>query len=278
MTLPLLALGVAGLAALAWAFEFRHREESLPTLGNRRHIAPFVLVLLATLFAVPVVLGPLVSVAEWPRSTQVAWTAVDALDRTTGGITIGGPEHAAAIGWPNGAFWPEVRVEPAGDGLRLRTRGGDALVRVDGRYVNGESITLGGGGKQLGKFSIELARRGWLRRRKLLIGRTPMAEPLIVLNPPPVHATRARSLDSLMVSRLNDLRRSGKSDLATIHALEQWAGSLRVLMPDEDELRLIGEREPARETTVAQSPAEVEILWPRRRLVMRLINDGGAAR
>jgi hypothetical protein len=278
MTLPLLALGVAGLAALAWAFEFRHREESLPSLGNRRHIAPFVVVLLATLFAVPIVLGPLVSVAEWPRSTQVAWTAVEAMDRTTGGITIGGPEHSAAIGWPNGAFWPEVRVEAAGDGLRLRTRGGDALVRVDGAYVNGESVTLGGGGKQLGKFSIELARRGWLRRRKLLIGRTPMAEPLIVLNPPPVHATRARSLDSLMVSRLNDLRRSGKSDLATIHALEQWAGSLRVLMPDEDELRLIGEREPARETTVAQSPAEVEILWPRRRLVMRLINDGGAAR
>ncbi|HYK06084.1 MAG TPA: hypothetical protein VE974_30355 [Thermoanaerobaculia bacterium] len=278
MTLPLLALGVAGLAAVAWALEFRHREESLPALGNRRHIAPFVFILLATLFAVPVVLGPLVSVAEWPRSTQVAWTAVEALDRTTGGITVGGPEHAAAIGWPNGAFWPEVRVEPDGEGLRLRTRGGNALVRVDGAYVNGDSVTLGGGGKQLGKFSIELARRGWLRRRKLLVGRTPMAEPLIVLNPPPVHATRARSLDSLMVSRLNDLRRSGTSDLATIHALEQWASSLRVLMPDEDELRLIGDREPARELSVAKPASEVEILWPRRRLVMRLMNEGGAAR
>jgi hypothetical protein len=278
MTLPLLALGVAGWAALAWALEFRHREESLPALGNRRQVVPFAVIVLAALAALPVVLGPLLSVADWPRSTQVAWTAAQALDRTSGALVIGGPESSAAIGWPNGMFWPEVRVAPAGEGLQLRTRGGSALVRVDGKYVNGDGIALGDGGKQLGKFSIELKRRGWLRRRKLLIGRTPLAEPLIVLDPPPVHATRARALDSLLVSRLNDLRRSGEVELTTIHALEQWAGSLRVLMPDEDELRVIGDREPARETTVDKAPAEVEILWPRRRLVMRVTNDGGAAR
>ena len=278
MTLPLLALGLVAGGVAAWMLEFRHEEESLPALGNRRHVAPFVVILLATLFAIPVILGPLVSVAEWPRSTQIAWTAAEALDRDNGALTIGGPEHSATIGWPNGMFWPEVRVEPSAGGLRLRTRGGDALVRVDKQYANGDRIALGDGGKQLGKFSIELARRGWLRRRKLLIGRTPMAEPLLELHPPPVHATRARSLDTLIASRLNDLRRSGERDLATIHALEQWAGSLRVLRPDDNELRVIGDREPARETTIAQSPAQVEILWPRRRLVMRIENDGGVAR
>jgi hypothetical protein len=278
MTLPLLALGVAGWAALAWALEFRHREESLPALGNRRQVVPFVAIVLAALLALPLVLGPLVSVADWPASTQVAWTAAEAIDRTSGAMVIGGPESSATIGWPNGAFWPEVRVAPAGEGLQIGTRGGSALVRVDGKYVNGDGIALGDGGKQLGKFSIELKRRGWLWRRKILIGRTPMAEPLIVLTPPPPHATRARALDALLVSRLNDLRRSGEVELATINALEQWAGSLRVLMPDEDELRVIGDREPAREMTVAKAPAQVEILWPRRRLVMRVMNDGGAAR
>ena len=278
MTLPLLFLGVVACAAVAWMAEFRHREESLPSLGNRRHIGPFLIILLVTLFAVPVVLGPLVSVAQWPRSTQVAWTAAEAADRSTGVLTIGGPEHAAVIGWPNGRFWPEVQVEPAGDGLRLRTRGGAALVRVGGAYVNGEAVPLGEGGKQIGRFSIELARRGWLFRRKLLIARTPLAEPLIVIDPPPAHPTRARTLDSLLVSRLNDLRRSGKTDLTTVHALEQWAGSLRVLMPENDELRVIADREPWRETAIVTPRAEVEILWPRRRLAMRVMNAGGVAR
>ena len=278
MTLPLLVFVVGACAAAAWALEFRHREESLPSLGNRRHVAPFVIVLLATLFAMPAVLGPLVSVAEWPRATQVAWTGAEAADRATGTLTVGGPEHSAVIGWPNGTFWPELQVIPAGERLRLRTRGGTALVRVDGEYVNGEGIQLGDGGKQLGKFSIELARRGWLFRRKLIIGRTTQGEPLIVVDPPPAHPTRARPLDTLLVSRLNDLRRSGKIELTTVHALEQWAGSIRVLMPEKNELRLITDHEPLRELSVEKPSARVEILWPRRRLVMRLTNDGGAAR
>lgn len=278
MTLPLLVVGVVACAVAAWALEFRHGEETLPALGNRRHVAPFVVVLLATLFALPVILWPLLRVAEWPRATQVAWTAAEAVDRASGAIEVGGPEHSAVIGWPNGAFWPEVNVAKEGNDLRLRTRGGTALIRIDGVYANGDVVTLGGGGKQVGKFSIELARRGWLRRRKVIISRTAVGEPLIELTAPPAHATRARSLDSLLVSRLNDLRRAGRIDLATVHALEQWAASIRVLMPSKDELRLVVDNEAWRETAIARSPAQVEILWPRRRLVMRLMNDGGATR
>ena len=278
MTLPLLVLAVVACAAVAWTLEFRHREESLPALGNRRLVTPFVVVVLAALVAVPIVLGPLISVAEWPRATQVAWTGAQAADRESGALTIGGPEHSAVIGWPNGSFWPEVQVIPSGEGMRLRTRGGTALVRVGDEYVNGEGVKLGDGGKQLGKFSIEYARRGWLFRRKLLIGRTTQGEPLIVVDPPRAHPTRARPLDALLVSRLNDLRRSGKIELPTVHALEQWAGSFRVLMPDDGELRLIHDHEPMRELAIPQSAAQVEILWPRRRLVLRATNDGGAAR
>ena len=104
-----------------------------------------------------------------------------------------------------------------------------------------------------------------------------MAEPLIEIDPPPVHATRARSLDSPPAARLNDLRRGGRTDLATVRALEEWAGSIRVLMPKKDELRLIGDGESWRVTDIAQSPASVEILWPRRRLLMELLDDDGAA-
>ncbi len=282
MTIPMLALCLVGYVCIAWVLELRHREEALPSLGNRRHIAPFVVILVATLAAVPFTLWPLVSVAEWPRSTQIAWTAAESADPESGTIAIGGAEHSAVIGWPNGSFRPEVRVERAGGGgFRLRTRGGTALVRVDGAYANGDVVTLGGGAKQAGKFSLELRRKGFLRRRKLIISRTPVAEPMVIMNPPEVHATRARSLDSLLQSRLNDLRREGKLDLANVRALEEWAASIRVLRPHKNEVRLLTDDESWRELPVTLrdgKPAVVEVLWPRRRLVMRLRDEGGRPR
>lgn len=278
MTLPLLAFAVAGSLCVAWMLEFRHKEEVLPTLRQGRHVPPFLTILAATLLTIPIAISPLVSLAEWPRSTQVAWTAAEASDRASGIVAIGGPEHSAILGWPNGNFWPEMRVQPAaGGGFRVRTRGGEALVRVDGEYANGEVVTLGGGAKQIGKFSVALVRRGFFRRQKLVISRTPVAEPLVIIDPPPRHGTRIRVLDSLLIPRLNDLRRGGKIDLPNVHALEQWAGSIRILRPERGELRLITEGESWREV-VAKPSASIEILWPRRRLSMRLVENGGATR
>jgi hypothetical protein len=278
MTLPLLAFVVATTLLLAWFFEFRHREESLPSLRHMRHIAPVVTILLATLFAIAIVILPLASLAEWPRSTQIAWIAAEAADRSSGMVVVGGAQHSAILGWPNGNFWPEVHIEPASKGkLRLRTRGGEALVRVNGAYANGDAITLGNGAKQIGKYSVELARAGWLRRRKLRISRTPVAEPLVVIDPPPVHATRVRVLESLLTPRLNDLRREGKIDLPNIHALEEWAESIRILMPAGDELRLVVDGEPWRDLAIAPS-STIEILWPRRILGMRVTENNGATR
>jgi hypothetical protein len=276
MTLPLLATVVFLSLLAAWLVEFRHREELLPSLQHSRHIPPVAVILLATLLGIAIVIVPLASLAEWPRSTQVAWIGAQTADRATGIVAIGGAEHSAILGWPNGNFLPEVQIAPGADGnLQLRTRGGEALIRAGREYANGEKIELGKGAKQIGKFAVELARNGWLRRRKLKISRTPVAEPLVVLDPPPVHATRVRVLDSLIAPRLNDLRREGKIDLANIHALEEWAGSIRILMPDDDELRLVVDGEGWRELAIGPS-SKVEILWPRRRLGMHVSADGGA--
>ena len=277
MTLPLLAFAVFACLLLAWVLEFRHREEILPSLRHSRHVPPFLLLLLATLVAAVIAILPLASLAEWPRSTQVAWIAAEAPDRTSA-IAIGGAEHSAILGWPNGNFLPEVHLEPASEGkLRIRSRGGTALVRVNGQYANGDVVKLGGGAKQIGKFYIEFARTGFFRRKKLKISRTPVAEPLVVLAPPPVHGTRVRVLDSLLVPRLNDLRREGKIDLANIHALEEWAGSIRILMADDDELRLVMDDEGWR-SFIIPSSSKVEILWPRRRLGMHVSETSGVPR
>ena len=42
MALPLLASAVLIALLVAWTLEFRHREEVLPALSNRRMVAPFV--------------------------------------------------------------------------------------------------------------------------------------------------------------------------------------------------------------------------------------------
>ncbi|HEX6098613.1 MAG TPA: hypothetical protein VF432_20015 [Thermoanaerobaculia bacterium] len=278
MTIPLLALAVLGFLLVAWWFEFRHKEESLPTLRQGRHVPPFVMVLVATLVAIPIVIAPLASLTEWPRSTQVAWTGAEAADRTTGIVAIGGPEHSAILGWPNGNFWPEVSVEPGAAGnLKLRTRGGTALVRIGENYANGEVLELGEGPKQVGKFSVEFKRKGLFLRPKLIIARTRVAEPLVVMTPPPVHGTRLRVLDALLVPRLNDLRRNGEIDLKNVQALEEWARSIRVLRAEGGELRLVTDGEDWRELDIP-STANVEILWPRRRLSMRVAENGGAPR
>lgn len=278
MTIPLLAFAVLGFLVVAWAMEFRHKEEILPTLRQGRHVLPVALVLIATLLAIPIVTAPLASLAEWPRSTQVAWTGAEAADRDAGMLAIGGPEHSAILGWPNGNFWPEVRIARSAEGkMRLRTRGGTAIVRAGDRYANGELVELGEGAKQIGRFTVEYKRKGFLLRPKLIIARTAAGEPLATMNPPPAHGTRLRVLDSLLVPRLNDLRREGRIDLATVQALEEWARTIRILHFEKGKLRLVTDGETWHELDVADG-ATIEILWPRRRLGMRLAENGGAPR
>ena len=277
MTLPLLAFAVFGSLLLAWWVEFRHKEEILPTLRQGKHVPPVLMVLAATLIAIPIVIAPLASLAEWPRSTQVAWTGAEAVDRATGTVTLGGPEHSAILGWPNGSFWPEVSVQAEGGKLRLLTRGGNAIVRAGEQYANGQLLELGEGAKQIGRFSVQFKRQGWLFRPKLIIARTSVAEPLVVMEPPPPHGTRVRVLDSLLVPRLNDLRRGGKIDLATVQALEEWAAAIRILRPEKGELRLVADGEAWREIVIDDA-STIEVLWPRRRLGMRVAENGGAPR
>ena len=98
MVLPLLAATAFATLLLAWLFELRHRDETLPALSNRSLVLPVAITLAMTLTAVPIALWPLASLTEWPRSTQVAWTAVDAADSASGALDIGGAEHSAILG------------------------------------------------------------------------------------------------------------------------------------------------------------------------------------
>jgi hypothetical protein len=283
MVLPLLAATVLVTLFLAWLLELRYRDETLPALSNRALAVPFVIVIAAALLAIPIALWPLASLTEWPRSTQVAWTAVDAADPATGALDIGGAEHSAVLGWPNGDFWPEVRLAREPRGVRLSTLGGGALIRVGGVYLNGTVLRRGGGGMQIGNqpgrsFSIELARSCWLcRTDELRIARTRVSAPLAVLRAPPVQASRAHVLGTLLAPSLNDLRRGGTADPAMVEALEEWAGTVRVLRASDDELRIVQDGE-AWHVSVLTVPSTIEIVWPRRKLIARIQNAEGTLR
>jgi hypothetical protein len=62
-----------------------------------------------------------------------------------------------------------------------------------------------------------------------------------------------------------------------VQALEEWAGTIRVLRPTEGELRVVQDGERLRVFTVSL-PSTVEILWPRRKLVARLADVDGTLR
>jgi hypothetical protein len=101
------------------------------------------------------------------------------------------------------------------------------------------------------------------------------------MNPPPKHGTRLRVLDSLLIPRLNDLRRGGKIDLKTVQQLEEWAATIRVLRPEGDELRVVMDGEAWHELeipSISKAPSRMEILWPRRRLGVRVTDHDGAPR
>src|SRR5206468_1885990 len=61
MLLPLLASTVLFAFLLTWMVELRHRETTLPALSNRALAAPFAMMLVATLAAIPIALWPLAS-------------------------------------------------------------------------------------------------------------------------------------------------------------------------------------------------------------------------
>src|SRR5437764_6108518 len=282
MVLPLLVAVVLVTFFLTWLLELRHRDETLPALSNRPLVTPFALVMATTLAAIPIALWPLASLTDWPQSTQVAWTAVEAADRASGFMVIGGAEHSAMLGWPNGSFWPEVRLVRDPRGVRLYTQGGGGLIRVGDTHLNGDVVKCDGGPKQIGtergkSFSIELARCCWYCKTELRIARTAVAAPLVVMHAPPEHASRLRTLDALLAPSLNDLRRSGAADAAMVQGLEEWASTVRVLRPTNGELRIVQDGDGWRATTLAL-PSPIEIIWPRRKLLAQVSDAEGAIR
>ena len=117
MTLALFGAVVAAGFLLSWLLEFSRKEESLPSLGNRRHVAPVVCAILLTLVAIPIALWPLMSVAEWPRATQIAWTAVESVDRNSGAILLGGRSIPPSSAGRTGASGRSCRSSGRGRGV-----------------------------------------------------------------------------------------------------------------------------------------------------------------
>ncbi|HKR63636.1 MAG TPA: hypothetical protein VJZ00_07890, partial [Thermoanaerobaculia bacterium] len=97
---------------------------------------------------------------DWPDTTQVAWTGVEARNTT---MTLGGSEQTAVTAWPNGSFAPQLRIEPDADGKRatlLVSNGGAfaILPRIDS-IVSGVGLAEGET-KTIGGYRFELAKRG----------------------------------------------------------------------------------------------------------------------
>jgi cell division protein FtsW (lipid II flippase) len=105
------------------------------------------------------VLGP----DDWPDTTQVAWTGIEAkADAATPSLTIGGSEQTAVTAWPNGSFSPQVTITPNADGTRatlsIAKGGAFAILPSIESLLNGRELSEGQT-KLIDGYRFELAER-----------------------------------------------------------------------------------------------------------------------
>jgi len=253
------------------------RGRSTPWIAARRQYF-FLLMALAAIPAITAVLSAVNPLTNWPASSQIAWTGVEAANPAAP-VAIGGRRDQALVAWPNGSFEPQVAVHRDRDAFRLVTRGGGAFVRVEnGEYVNGV-VVQPGHDVALGDFVLAAGRYSRLHSLHAVIVQDRAGGTLATVRLPSRNSDRVYRLSVRLAPDVRRLRANGTAldrDLAL--ALEDWAADKLMLVTREGEIRVLGREESP--SFAIRPPCNLVVQWPpirRQRLQVLFASDGRLA-
>jgi len=237
-----------------------------------REYVPQICAAVAGVWALAALAFLTIGPAEWPDTTQVAWTGIEQkLGRGTASMTIGGSEQTAVTAWPNGSFAPLLRVEPQADGKRaqlLISKGGAfAVLPNPDRLVNGIPLELGQT-KTIGGYRFELV-RSWLIRYRL---RVYEANGDKVAD---IGMARPGLLTAFRILSLEYLNTRSEDDVIKNRVYDNWSRPVLIGIT-HDGLRILERNSLAR--VPCELPCSIRLRWRRGTLNLGIDQTGDAIR
>jgi hypothetical protein len=245
---PAILLGASLLYLVALA-AVRIRPARLGWLNRPQLLASSLAIVASVLALWIVAISPF-----WTRSTEIAWTGLEA--EAAGNDLQVGAGATSAIGWPNGAFSPTVRIVGATPGAIDVTGGAGFVKHPDGSVVNGTPIPRSVP-VTVRAFTIQ-TERSWLFWKTFIVvrdtanlelGRFPVRTP---------GRDRVIDLGLAVAPDASRLRSANQGARAT--ALERWASGLRLLVPATGDIRILDPDAPSSHAVVPLG-ANVTVHW-----------------
>ncbi len=242
---------------------------------------PLVVMSLVAMVSTLAAVGWLRGAATWRDHTEIAWTSVRPA-QADAPLVVGGPPELADIGWPTGAWWPQITVALQPDGrARLSVRGGGAVVRHDGQALHGAMLAPGGGTAVDGVFVSWTC--WWPGTPLPCWGHLTLEAGGQRVDAEDAVDVRARTFSGRVQENVARLRATGvPANAEAALAVETWADTA-ILTRDAGApaMRLIGtsdrDAEASGTTTDLALPAHLEISWPGRTLHAELRRDHDGA-
>jgi cell division protein FtsW (lipid II flippase) len=247
-------------------FWFRRKRKPVKWLVDFLHYGALtvaltsLVALLVTVFVSP----------RWPESAQIAWTG---LETTETSLQVGGNPETAIVGWPNGSFAPSINVKAKGGDLAaIQMSEGSGFVFDESawRFLNGEALPIDQK-NQIGEFVFQVTKTLFGNRRvEIFKGSKNLADftmesenrayPLVAFIEKSIARRSSESLWSLV-----GIGSKSSEDLSQEwFDLQCWAASVRILLTQEGEVRLLRREQSIEE--VCAFPCRLTIFWTTLRL------------
>jgi cell division protein FtsW (lipid II flippase) len=204
---------------------------------------------------------------DWSERTQVEWTGFEVVGQP---LVVGGPRDQAAVGWPNEAFSPILKVTARDEHTgAVEISGSEAFLYDEGenRFLNGTVIPIGSS-RKIGDFSLRLSPHYYLWQRLDVVDSNnevwaSFDLPTVLIKRDRVYALSER-VEAYSVEKVRE-------NPAQLVKLENWADDFRLLLTVSGEVRVLGDEN---QQGHCEFPCKLSLFSVNRRLQFQINRDG----